>query len=159
MNRYFYLIIRKAKLGASVRARTGRVVSFAALAGAMLTTVGCGDAGPPRAAVQGDVSWKGAPVEDGMISFVPQTAGPAVTAKIVGGKYALPQEEGAILATHTVQIFGIKHLGSVEAGPPLPPGTKIESTEQFIPAKFNNSSKITVDIKEGENQHDFKLPM
>lgn len=127
------------------------------LAATLLFAVGCGDSGPPRAAVQGSVSWNGSPVEVGTISFIPE-AGPAATADIVAGKYSLPQEEGATLATQTVQIFGIKDLGLIEAGPPHPPGTKIEATEQYIPAKFNNSTKLTVEIMEGDNQHDFALP-
>lgn len=66
------------------------------------------------------MSWKGKPVEDGMINFIPQSGGPAATAKIAAGQYALPKSEGAIFANHNVQIFGIKHLGSVEAGSPHP---------------------------------------
>ncbi len=159
MNHHFDTTVGAANCGVTARTQAGRVVSLVAFAAAMLLTLGCGDSGPPRAAVQGSVSWKGTPVEDGTINFIPQGEGPATTAKIVAGKYAVPKEEGAILATHSVQIFGIKHLGSVEAGRPHPPGTMIEGTEQFIPAKFNNASKMTVEIKEGDNQHDFALPM
>lgn len=159
MNRYFYLNQCMAELGAGEIAHAGRSLSLAALTAAMLLTVGCGDSGPPRAAVQGNVSWIGVPVEDGMISFIPKSAGPAASVKIVGGKYTLPQEKGAILATHTVQIFGINHLKSVKAGPPHPPGTMIDATEQYIPATYNNSSKLVVEIKEGDNVHDFALPI
>lgn len=158
MNSYFYLSFRKENFGVGVRAHAGRIVSLASLTTAMLLAGGCGDSGPPRAAVQGSVSWKGKPIEDGMINFIPQSGGPATTAKIVAGTYALPKETGAIIATHTVQIFGIKHLGLIEAGAPHPPGTKIDATEQFIPGNFNNASKLTAEIKDGDNQHDFTLP-
>ncbi len=152
----FFPSVAQRTDAAGARAPLGRILPLVTLASTLSFAVGCRDSGPPRAAVQGNVSWNGAPVDAGTISFIPD-AGPAATAEIVAGKYALAKEEGAIFATHTVQIFGIKNLGSVEAGPPHPPGTMIDATEQYIPAKFNNATTLTVEIKDGDNQHDFDL--
>ncbi|MEO8493826.1 MAG: hypothetical protein ABI614_02060 [Planctomycetota bacterium] len=143
---------------AGQRCQSGLALLIGAFAAAILGTVGCGGGGPPRAAVQGTVTWEGKPVEDGAISFIPQGEAPAASAKIVGGKYALPKSEGAILGTNRVEILGLNHLGPQEAGPPHPPGTMVEATEQFIPAAFNNASTLSVEITEGENLHDFALP-
>lgn len=132
---------------------------FPILAVVTVGLVGCGGGGPPRAAVQGSVTWQGKPVENGTINFISTGTGGSASATIVGGKYQLSTAEGAPLGTNRVEVFGFNNLGSREAGPPHPPGTMIEATEQFIPSEYNNASKQTVEIQAGENNIDLALPI
>ncbi len=133
--------------------------AFSVLAVAMLSLVGCGGGGPPRAAVQGNVTWEGKPIESGTINFISTGTGGSASATIVEGKYQLGSAEGASLGANRVEIFGFKNLGSREAGPPHPPGTMIEATEQFIPSEYNNASKQIVEVQAGENSIDLTLPL
>lgn len=139
-------------------APAGHVLAFAIITLTLLGASGCGEGGPPRASVQGTITWEGTPIEDGKISFIPQNGGPEVTAKIIGGKYELPKIEGPVIGTNLIAILGLRNLGPQEAGPPHPPGTMIETTQQFIPTEYNNSSKLTVEIQDGENTHNLVLP-
>jgi len=124
----------------------------------LLAVVGCSDGGPVRASIQGTITWQGEPIEDGKISFIPQNGGPEAIAKIVDGKYQLPKSEGPSLGINRIAILGLRNLGPQEAGPPHPPGTLIEATQQFIPSEYNNSSQLTAEIQDGENTHDIALP-
>ena len=62
------------------------------------------------------------------------------------------------MGTARVEISSSKMTGKmIEVGSPMPPGTKIEETVEAVPAKYNKSSTLTVDIKAGANTHDFEL--
>lgn len=138
--------------------QVSRVFSTSIVALAIFGTTGCGESGPSRASVQGMVTWEGKPVENGTISFIPLGEGVAASAKIVGGRYVIPESEGPPVGPNQVQIFGMRNLGLREAGPPHPPGTMLEATEQIIPTEYNNSTRLSVDIQEGDNTCDFALP-
>jgi len=124
-----------------------------------LLAIGCGSSGPPRAAVQGNVTWEGESIETGTINFIPTGDGPAATGSIQNGEYSLPKGSGPVIGECRVEIFAMKDFGLQEAGPPHPPGTKIEVVKQIIPTEYNNSSELTVSINDGDNSHDFMLPL
>jgi hypothetical protein len=64
-------------------------ISFAAI------MIGC-QQGSPRIGVRGAVTYKGAKVADGWVTFVPKDAdkGTQEAARITDGKYALPAANG-----------------------------------------------------------------
>lgn len=130
------------------------IVTVAALAAA-----GCGDSGPQRAPVTGQITWEGKPVESGTISFM--TSGTAesasASAPITAGKYTIPEESGPAVGANRVEILGNQSMGKKEAGPPFPPGTMIDDTKQVLPPIYNHASKLTADIKDGENTVNFDL--
>ncbi len=134
------------------------VLAAGALCLITISLTGCGESGPPRGSVQGFVTWEGTPVENGTISFIPLGDGVAASAPIVGGRYILPKDEGPAVGPNRVQILGLRSLGLREAGPPHPPGTMLEATEQIIPPEYNNSTRLSVDIQEGDNTCNFDLP-
>ena len=49
------------------------------------------------------------------------------------------------------------HRKKNQAGPPEPPGTKVDEVQQFISAKYNDQSTLKVQIASGHVKHDFDL--
>lgn len=128
----------------SNRAAGGLVLALAILTAA----VGCGGpAGPERTAVHGNVTLGGAPLKAGRIVFTPQkpTEGPAVSAAIADGAYALSEEDGPVPGRHRVQVQADVDLGfpidddiafAQRGGAPLPrnpvPPAYNEQSQQFV---------------------------
>ncbi len=79
-----------------------------AVAAALLTSGGCGPKGPARYALSGKVTYHGAPVPWGCITFLPDgtkgNSGPATLAPIVNGAYQTKAGEGTIGGPHVVLI-------------------------------------------------------
>lgn len=124
-------------------------------------TVGCGG---NLASVSGSVTFDGQPVEEGEIRFIPASnqggqGSPQVAgATIAQGKYDVPADKGAVPGTYRVEIRAEKKTGKkILAVPPAPPGSMIEITEQFVPAKYNEQSTLTLEITAGSNSKDFEL--
>lgn len=127
-----------------------------------LLTTGCG--GSDRPSVSGKVTLDGTAIEEGEIRFVPTkfTLGkeaPTTTgAAIKQGAYEVPSETGPLPGAYRVEIRASRKTGKREpAVPPAPPGTMIDITEQYVPAKYNRDSELTLDITKGRNKKDFEL--
>ena len=71
----------------------------------VLALVGCGQA-PTRISINGTVTFKGTPIADGWITFVPKDAekGTQEAAHIVDGKYQLPAANGLLPGEYRVAI-------------------------------------------------------
>lgn len=137
----------------------------AALLTVLATTLsGCSrtDEGPPRVAVDGQVTFRGRPVEKGSILFVPmgETQGPKTGAVIEGGRYRLSKDRGPVIGKLRVEIRAEQKLGyditepteSVKhIGEPMP--------RSEIPPEFNDKSTLVVETTpDGDNSFDFHLP-
>lgn len=117
---------------------------------------GCGDKGPKTAVVHGTVTYKGKPVPNGSINFVPAD-GPAATGEIRSdGSYRLTtfrKGDGAILGTHKVVIVAMQDQSgqAVEAYTPLPP--------PIVPVKYTSlaTTDLTAEVKDQENTINFDL--
>jgi hypothetical protein len=89
----------------------------------LLAGSGCSQAtkGPPRHTVQGKVTFRGAPVPVGRITFEPDPAagneGPPGVAEILNGRYETDRRFGAITGKHVVRIEGFEALGPEPIGP------------------------------------------
>jgi hypothetical protein len=137
--------------------------SIAWLLLAVLTVTGCGRSGPTRAAIEGQVTLGGKPLDAGRVLFVPvaPTTGPATSARITAGRYELSKSAGPVVGTNRVEIEADLPLGFAlddelafaKRGPrPLPPNP--------IPPQFNTQSTLTVTVKADErNTFDVALPM
>jgi hypothetical protein len=136
------------------------------LAAAALAAVlsGCGDSGPPRAAIEGEVTIGGEPLKSGRIIFAPQapTEGPATTVAIVNGHYCVERANGPLVGQHLVRIESDPDLGFAlddeeafvaHAGArPLPPSP--------IPPEFSHRSQLMVEVKaDQENKFDVPIPV
>jgi hypothetical protein len=135
------------------------------LVGAALSAlVGCGDAGPERATVSGTVTFQGQPLQYGQIMIRPAegTKAAASGAQIVDGEYTVDARGGVQVGTYTVRIEANRFK---DTGQPAPPDAGEGDImggppqEQYIPAKYNDQSTLTLTIPPGESHvtKDFAL--
>jgi hypothetical protein len=123
--------------------------------------VGCGESGPVRAPVVGQVTVGGKPLAAGRILFTPiePNHGPAASSRIINGEYKLSKEEGPVVGENRVEVEADLPIGFAlddeaafaKRGKPLPPNP--------IPPAFNTESTLAVEIKAGDvNQYDITIP-
>jgi hypothetical protein len=125
---------------------------FIALAGVitLVATAGCGDSGPPRLEVWGDINWNGSPVPNGVIYFDPDVmkgnSGPQGFTVIVNGKYdtRAANSKGCVSGPHVAEIHG---YDAQEISQFRPYGNKL-----FVP------QKLPVTIPADGGQLDFTVP-
>lgn len=119
--------------------------------------VGC-ESGPRRLAASGTVTFKGAPLQEGTITFIPLTTTTQEGAVINNGKFAIPQDKGLAPGMYRVSISSIDC--DVRFDPKKPPGpTGGTAAKERIPAEFNEKSKEEVRVTEaGPNLFEFKIP-
>lgn len=116
-----------------------RLTAFAAV----VVLLGCGGGGKYKLApVKGSVTYKGKPVPNGTVSFIPEGGGPTATGELQkDGTFVLKTEKsnGAVLGSHTVVIAAMQDMGETlpEARNPLPP--------PIVPEKYTNPA--TTDLK------------
>jgi hypothetical protein len=125
----------------------------------LFATLGCNSEPFERGSVKGQVTLAGQPLPKGTIVFIPLGDKPGASAMtdVVDGKYEVSKSQGPSVGTHRVEILATRVGGKQEAGPPHPPGTFVDVTEQYIPPQYNHQSQLKVEIKDGANQHDFRL--
>jgi hypothetical protein len=124
-----------------------RVLASATLLTSFLLS-GCGSSdGIQRVIVNGSVTLKNQPVEDGQIRFVPQvgTDGPVTIEPIQGGKYTCERNGGVPAGTHRVEILAWDPTVPAAIGPGQPP------RPQWVSPKFNRDSTLTVIIDSNES--------
>jgi hypothetical protein len=103
---------------------------------------GCG---PKMVTVTGAVQYEGKPVESGEISFIAQDGSRAPTgAVITDGRYSVVLSPGE----KTVRIRASRPIPAERRNPHDPAGLR----EDFLPAKFNDDSRITATVRREANQ-------
>jgi len=126
------------------------VAVFTAAVGLLVGCAGEGDFGE----VSGTVNYDGKPVEDGAINFFPADGkGPTAGDVIKGGKYTVKK---APVGTAKVSISGSKVVGKKKVydtkdSPEMP------ITQELLPAKYNEKSELTFDVKRGTNEKNWDL--
>src|SRR5438046_2657048 len=105
---------------------------------------GCGGSGPERHEITGTVTYKGQPVDDGIIEFEPlEGQGSKDGSSINNGQYRIPQLKGLFVGKYRVNIYiGDGTSGAGNASPDAParaPGTKRGG--ERAPPEFNRKSK------------------
>jgi len=103
--------------------------SIPLLCALMFLFAGCG--GPPRIPIQGTVTYKNAPLDEGIINFIPEDTarGTMGVASVTAGKYALPADKGLVPGTYRVSIVEGR-LPDPKASPGGPRRSKELSTEK-----------------------------
>lgn len=130
--------------------------ALAALAVLALLPAGCGQK-TKLGRVSGRVTYKGQPVPNGAITFLPDPSGPPATAPIQpDGTYTLQTPdvgEGALVGQHAVMIMALR------VGPAMGPEERDPLPPPIIPIKYGNTSTsgLTAEVREGENTIDFDL--
>jgi len=115
---------------------------------------GCGS-GTQRASLSGQITFNGSPVTEGVISLEPTggTKNPSAGAEIAAGKYQIAAKKGPLPGRYRVSITANRETGrDVVVG-----GLKGSEAEQFIPASYNMTTALEVEIKPGRNTADFTL--
>ena len=155
--------------------RPGSTALLLLLGMSAVSAAGCGGAakGPVFVAVSWTISVDGQPVEKGAISFVSQDQTRTAAAPIQDGTYTIPASEGPSPGSQKVSISAYR-----KSGKKRPDGGNLgmfadkagrnpalgsadapqDEEEQFLPAKFNTNSTLTVELKAGGNKNvDFKI--
>ena len=108
------------------------------------------------AAVNGKVTYKGKPVPQGTVTFIPEGGGPSATGEIKDGAFTMTtysSRDGAILGKHKVVIVAMEDMEGrlPEERTPLPP--------PLIPTKYTSpaTSPLTTEVKDGDNSPVFDL--
>jgi hypothetical protein len=123
---------------------------------AVVVLAGCGKSGPKTAVVRGTVTYKGKPVPNGSVLFVPD-GGPTATGEIgPDGSYTLTtfkKGDGAVLGPHKVIISATQDMGDrlPEDRSPMPP--------PIVPEKYSSygTTDLKVEVKDEENVINFDL--
>ncbi|HTK77536.1 MAG TPA: hypothetical protein VL371_19885 [Gemmataceae bacterium] len=118
--------------------------------------LGCGAAGPKTAIVKGTVTYKGKPVPNGTVMFIPASGQHATGEIRPDGSYALSSfrpGDGAIPGKYKVVVVAMQDMAGrlPEDRNPLPP--------PIVPNKYSSiaTTDLTAEVKEGENTIDLPL--
>jgi hypothetical protein len=128
---------------------------------ALLLPSACEDASGGRCAVSGTVSFKGKPLDQGNILFIPISSNLQTQSgtSIANGSYAISKSNGLVPGRYRVSMSSGD--GVTPAGPsdqaPGPSGNF--SSKERIPKEYNIASTQEVVVKsEGPNRFDFDIP-
>ena len=133
------------------------------LAGALC---GCGgtDSELPRAAVRGTVQLDGAPLDEGVVRFVPDqgTRGPKTSVPVADGRFEVPDEFGPIVGTHRVEIESTDDGGYARDDEQAIARLMTQGRRRVhvvtVPLIYNTRSRLTAEVAaEGPNEFDFTL--
>jgi hypothetical protein len=130
--------------------------------------VGCGGPAGEPASVSGSVTYAGQPLAEGSIRFFPEegTPGAGGAGKIVDGTYSIEAGETLKSGKHSVRITAMRGTGrtveeepaGIEEGEEVVEGSvEVEELEQYLPAKYNSNTELSVDLAGGANTEDFQL--
>lgn len=111
-----------------------------------------GSNGLARVEVRGNVTYQGAPVEHGMITFRPAhgSKGPAAGTAIVNGKFFLPAEKGPTAGSHEVEITIVDVTKD--------PMKSAESTLVTHGVGQVNTFSQQIEVTRGVNKFEFSFP-
>jgi len=112
--------------------------------------------------VWGEVTLDGKPIDEGGIIFTPidSTQGGSFGGDIKAGKYDLPAAQGPIAGgKYRVEISALRPVGKPLVNIIEPGGPPLQSSENYVPKRYNANSILTASISDdaSKNEFDFKL--
>jgi len=130
------------------------------LAVGTLVLIGCGGGDEiTRGDVVGTVTWNGEPIEEGFIEFIPVPGVPGAPVKlwIRDGKFDSTSDDiddrGVPIGMNRVEITARKKTGKQVKVM----GQMEDEIVQYIPARFNEDSELTLDVPNETITRDFEL--
>ena len=141
-----------------MRARIAVAAVGGLLAVALATGApGCGGSELPLAKVHGKVTYKGKPLEQGQVVFIPGTGvlGPSAIGEIASDgtfRMTTADQDGAVIGTHKVMVHSRRPLTDAEKG-------TLKITELLVPAKYadEQNTPLTCEVKSGDNVLNLEL--
>jgi hypothetical protein len=106
---------------------------------------GCGPKAPPTGTVSGEVTLDGQPLPEGNIQFTPLTSNAGTAGTLIkDGKF----EAVVPVANMRVTINASKVVGKRKVYP-TPDSPEVDEVVEIIPQRYNVSSQLSIDVKEG----------
>jgi hypothetical protein len=128
-----------------------RFVLASLAVGFLIAVPGCGSKGPGVIKVTGQVTFDGAPLPEGTITFKRAGDQKAFSGEIKNGAYEVPCEEGDMV----VEISASRDVpGKFDTSNP---GEKAPLREQYIPAKYSTASSLSAKVDSGHKSFPFDL--
>jgi hypothetical protein len=134
---------------------------------------GCGDDGPPLGTVTGQVTMDGKPLENALVTFIPEAGGgTAVGQTDANGNYTLATgaRKGALVGTHKVAVTTVKTASGggevMEAGSDAyekqamggsAADYNAAATAEPIPTKYNSATTLQHEVTSGRNVINLEL--
>ncbi|MHC5542190.1 hypothetical protein ACYOEI_28545 [Singulisphaera rosea] len=139
----------------------------------LITCLGCGDDSglPPRIPVSGNITYKGTPVENGMINFAPvDPEGRAASGQIENGRYALTtikNGDGALPGKYKVTVTS-KSIDTTELKAIAKGGQfhhdkafakSVKNAKNLVPSKYSlaDTSGLEFEVSPSTNNFDKDL--
>jgi hypothetical protein len=125
----------------------------------LLLVAGCGGDPNARQSVSGTIRFKGQPLDQGRIQFVPAVKGPSEAgATIENGRYTIPHNLGLVAGSYKVAIFSYDRQGAKVISEEIPGDPVAKQFKERIPAKYNAQTELTAVVTgKGSNTFDYNL--
>lgn len=124
-----------------------------------LAATGCGSSGPAMGRVSGTVTYKGKPLEKGMVTFI-ATDGerPNATGPIEAGSYSLQTTEpgdGAVVGEYKIAVSDLDPNANI----PELPGAPSKQPKSALPKQYlsADTSGLTFKVESGSQTKDIAL--
>jgi uncharacterized protein YcfL len=126
---------------------------------ALLVLAGCSSDPMGRQAVSGTVLFKGQPLDQGRIQFVPVEKGPTESGAVIeNGKYSIKRDNGLVPGAYKVSVWSYDQKGAKVRSDELPGESGATQYKERIQAKYNVRTTLTTEVKkDGSNTLDFKV--
>lgn len=124
----------------------------------LILGAGCGDGGPSVASVTGTVTYRGEPVGDALVTFIPEEGTPGNGTTDAAGKFTISTrgKPGAVLGLNKVTITKISTTGPKMPENPTPDdmrkaaeeSARMSQSKSMIPDKYGTafSSGLTATV-------------
>jgi hypothetical protein len=124
----------------------------------IVSGLGCADPSGGREAVSGEIRFKGEPLDQGTIQFIPTAEQDTTSGGMIHeGRYAVEKVRGLKPGKYKVVISS---GDPKESAPPGElPGAPFPVAKERIPTEYNRATKQEVEVKKGgPNKFDFIIP-
>jgi hypothetical protein len=118
----------------------------------VLAWAGCGQNTGGRLAISGRVTFRGAPLEKGVIEFISADGRHQSGGTVATGIYSVPAAKGLPPGKYTVRISAVQESGPAPTGPPGPESMS-QPAQDLIPPEYNVQSRLTAEVTAGGRNH------
>lgn len=125
------------------------------VAGCLVLLLGCGQS--QRLALTGVVTLDGQPLNEGSITFMPQsgTTSPSAGANVTQGHFSVSAEKGVLPGKFRVEITAKRKTGRTVMSDTA--GGMIDQYEQYLPARYNRDSQLMATVPQSGAGLEFAL--